>query len=945
MMAEANGDAEAAARPLTLGSMIKEIQNLKEKFKDEDSQQGTAFEGLEKATVLQECRDFHNSQVVMQEPQKCCLHITKLLYILIQGDAFTSTEITEVFFGVTKLFQSTNVNLRRMVYLFIKEVAEACDPDDVVIVTACLTRDMHSQEDLFRANAIRVLAKIIDASMLNAIERYVKQAIVDHNHLVASSALVSAQRLMRTAPEVVRRWVNEVQEAVNSSSEMVQFHALALLYQLKQHDKLAISKLVAQLTRSNLRSAPANCLLIRYIARLLHDDVNATNARSAYQFLESCLRHRSEMVIYEAARAIVNLPGVDMGDIAPAITVLQLFLSSPKPTLRFAAMRTLSRVAASAPSAVAKCNSEMEALLSDSNRSIATLALTTLLKTGTEVNIDGLMKQIATFMGEIADEFKIVVVRAMREVCLKYPNKHRVLVGFLATFLREEGGFEFKRCITDCIVELMSAIPETKESSLLHLCEFIEDCEFTALSTQVLHLIGTMGPATTSPARYIRFVYNRVILENPSIRAAAVTALGHFGAACPELAPSIEILLRRSMSDEDDEVRDRALLALASFKLDPEIPKNETNESKPALLPGVDGEPVPGLAKQALVDPIPMSLRSLSQAVKLYSQSPANGEMLTLDNLPIVEEENVSHAAAAAAPIDSGMPSLGGASSAPVESQAEKHAKLYEIPAFAKHGRIFRSAQPTPLTESETEYTVSATKHIFEDGTVVLEFLVCNTIDVQILKNVSVAVAPIDPGSYVVGETIEAPSALYGEPVSTYVILECAEGEEGAVGPATFGCELHFTVYDIEAGDTEVDEDVEGYPEEYPLEDLEIFTSDFMAKVSVVDFRRSWEGSDQGEVVEKFALQFNDLSAASTAVIDFLGMQVCDGGIQMGKSNYKAMIHLSGVFFGGVNVLARAALSLEGGAAGAGSSEGCILKIAVRSSNPEISQLVADCIR
>lgn len=50
------------------------------------------------------------------------------------------------------------------------------------------------------------------------------------------------------------------------------------------------------------------------------------------------------------------------------------------------------------------------------------------------------------------------------QLCLKYPLKHRVLVGFLATFLREEGGFEFKKAITDCIVELMTAIPETKVS-------------------------------------------------------------------------------------------------------------------------------------------------------------------------------------------------------------------------------------------------------------------------------------------------------------------------------------------------------------------------------------------------------------------------------------------------------------------------------------------------
>lgn len=58
-------------------------------------------------------------------------------------------------------------------------------------------------------------------------------------------------------------------------------------------------------------------------------------------------------------------------------------------------------------------------------------------------------------------------------------------MNFLSNILREEGGFEYKKAIVDSIVILIRDIPEAKESGLLHLCEFIEDCEFTYLSTQV----------------------------------------------------------------------------------------------------------------------------------------------------------------------------------------------------------------------------------------------------------------------------------------------------------------------------------------------------------------------------------------------------------------------------------------------------------------------------
>ena len=63
-----------------------------------------------------------------------------------------------------------------------------------------------------------------------------------------------------------------------------------------------------------------------------------------YDFIETCLRHKSEMVIYEAAHAIVNMKHTPAKELAPAVSVLQLFCGSSKPTLRFAAVRTLNKV-------------------------------------------------------------------------------------------------------------------------------------------------------------------------------------------------------------------------------------------------------------------------------------------------------------------------------------------------------------------------------------------------------------------------------------------------------------------------------------------------------------------------------------------------------------------------------------------------------------------------
>lgn len=47
------------------------------------------------------------------------------------------------------------------------------------------------------------------------------------------------------------------------------------------------------------------------------------------------------------------------------------------------------------------------------------------------------MKQIQSFMHEISDEFKIVVVEAIRSLCIKFPQKYPMLMTFLSSALRD----------------------------------------------------------------------------------------------------------------------------------------------------------------------------------------------------------------------------------------------------------------------------------------------------------------------------------------------------------------------------------------------------------------------------------------------------------------------------------------------------------------------------
>jgi len=253
---------------------------------------------------------------------------------------------------------------------------------------------------------------------------------------------------------------------------MTQYHAIGLLYQMRSHDRMALVKMVQQYSAAGMVKSPAaRLMLVRLAAKLAEEDPGLK--KPMLQLLDGWLRDKSELVNIEAAKAICDLPDVPDAEITQAIHVLQLFLTSPRAVTKFAAIRILHNFASFKPDAVRQCNPDIESLISNSNRSIATFAITTLLKTGNESSVDRLMKQISGFMADITDEFKVTIVEAIRTLCLKFPSKQAGMLSFLSGVLRDEGGYEFKRSVVESIFDLIKFVPESREDGKkISFCAF-----------------------------------------------------------------------------------------------------------------------------------------------------------------------------------------------------------------------------------------------------------------------------------------------------------------------------------------------------------------------------------------------------------------------------------------------------------------------------------------
>lgn len=144
----------------------------------------------------------------------------------------------------------------------------------------------------------------VQAQSVQSVERLFKSALVDRSSSISSASLISSYHLYTLSPTIIKRWSNEAQEAVNakavtsgggygssylgggsqagfqavpSSSYIMQYHALGLLYVMREKDRMAITKMVQQLGAggkgsSVIRNPMAICMLIRFARKVMEED-------------------------------------------------------------------------------------------------------------------------------------------------------------------------------------------------------------------------------------------------------------------------------------------------------------------------------------------------------------------------------------------------------------------------------------------------------------------------------------------------------------------------------------------------------------------------------------------------------------------------------------------------------------------------------------------------
>lgn len=603
--------------------------------------------------LLYFCHKRHYTSSLSSSPSPSSLKSTNA--------SFSEREATDIFFSLTKAFQlpPSNTILRRRLYCCLKEIAPIAS--NVMMIISSLSQDIiNSKEN--RPAALRALLPILldDPTSLMNVERLLKQFINDIEDSTTSSSIIilSCSLLLQsysTSLPLIKRWLPEIQIA--SQSQRTNYQATLLQYMLRQTDSGALKKLTHD-TLNSFSSSGRKSNSQTILITLKHcEDASELD-------LVSLLNWRSSpMVPLEVCKIVIKRGLSSLFE--DVVQCLGRFIKSSSTEggdlLRYSSLRLLSLLASQyvdGCTLIKKIIKDIESLSSNPSSSSIVVALSIIIsiRAGSPSSIEKLLSPLQKQLSSIGDEFKISIITSLLLFSKAHPSKASTILSFLGlNILREENSVQVKESAINTIKSIIFHDPTTKNAALGHLCEFIEDSEYPSLSSMCIYFLGEEGSTLEIGGdnidnidigllkKIVRFIYNRLILEDSSVRIVCVGALSKLAMKTKGLllySSIIDILKTSFQEDQDIGVRMRAKESLWLLEDHQTTFGDDSNNSKRIMLFG----------PEVLIDD-PMVPDSKISKKNLFERRKKNSSNISAENISqfssgdsstIIEEERVS---------------------------------------------------------------------------------------------------------------------------------------------------------------------------------------------------------------------------------------------------------------------------------------------------------------
>ena len=682
-------------------------------------------------------------------------------------------------------------------------------------MTNSIQTDIKSNNSFISTNAIRLVPNVLDQIKPQA-EDILRKAFIDKNIKFSNSALLAAFTVARTYPEVLKKITNEIQNLITSKPGNFHYHAINTLYLIKKTDQMAFVKILISISKGGANyNNLAIIQIMRLMAEVLESDYVDSSSRSKlYQWISKQLNRSSNAVVHEAAKIMVNMKNITNSELTTVVACLSLYLLSMSSVNVYSTLKIIYNMIQHPARLILLTNTaDIELMLNHHNKGVRCLAVCILIKSAKEDKISSLLNKTFDIFAEMPDRTKIEIIESCKSLAKTFPGKVWKILNFLWKCLRDRGEILFKDRTIDVIYKLMKENKNTFDFVLDQFSEYIEDPHGPELILKIMNIFIKELPSSTKPQKYVRYILNRLHLDESSIRSAAISCLGELALKVESLREEIKSILLSFKNDTDNEVRERVAYYIENDML--------MDKSKGSVLS----------ANQILEIE-----RFMSNKLDLITGSMDIADIM---NFTISEQQSVGDVYLGRSP-DQGVKKQNNMVKSEIAKSQQVNTDINKIVGgrddidsefqamkewFARHetfgneeyGDLKKSSVKKNLIDEGAEYYTTVRKHMFENYTV-MEFEVKNNDDEHDLTNIDLELN-FKSEDLQLAELLTNNYIAKGKSGCLFASIARNPEAEFPIILATFTATLKFTAV-LKDADGEIANE---YEDEYPFEQVFLF--------------------------------------------------------------------------------------------------------------------------
>merc|ERR1719242_429886 len=497
-----------------------------------------------------------------------------------------------LFSDVIKSMGTDNIELKKLVYLYIINYARS-QPEKAILVVNMFQKDATNHPNpLVRALAIRTMGCIRVDRITEYLCDPLNIALKDQDPYVRKTAAICVAKLYDINNELVeeRGFIDLLREMLSDVNPMVVANAVAALTEICEASGMDYFKIDGN-TLSKLLTALNECTewgRVFILDALSHFSAKGNQARDICDRVVPQLAHANSAVVMAAVKVVVKFLDIltkkeDVEryckKLAPPLVTL---LSSP-PEIQYVALRNIDLIVQKYPRIL---QNDIRIFFVKFNDAVYVKMqkLQILIKLTSRKNIDQVLMEFKEYAQEVDIDFVRRAVRAIGRVAIKLDCAAEKCVAVLSDLVKTRVNYVVQESVI-VIKDIFRRYPRKYEKIIVTLCDNLESLNEPEAKASMIWIIGEYAERIVDAADRLEHFIDSFEEEGAVVQLQLLTSTVKLFLKKPDKAKGLvqNVLNLATESSDNPDLRDRGYVYWRLLSTDPTAARKVVLAERPVI--------------------------------------------------------------------------------------------------------------------------------------------------------------------------------------------------------------------------------------------------------------------------------------------------------------------------------------------------------------------------